>query len=207
MGGPGSGMGMRFNTHRTKAFVQERKSISTRIFDFKTMQIVPEKGFEVSLHGVSTLVLPNRMEIYYGSGADAKVLRIPFAQTRTNYGNSRFWMRCPNPMCQRRCGKLYLCRFSDGLPAFFCRKCLKLAYRSQNRTLLDRMIDKKWAIIERLKADSDCIWNKPKCMHWKTFNRLKELVETLDREIMLRGYAKFCDLKGFKSASEEWFAV
>jgi hypothetical protein len=174
------------------------------MFPFKTMQMVPEKGVEVSLHGVNTLVLPSRMEIYYGSGADAKVLRIPFAQSETNYGNSRYWMRCPNPMCQRRCGRLYLYRFPDGLPAFFCRKCLKLVYRSQNRTHMDRMIDKKWDLIHRLGADSDFIYDKPKWMHWKTFYRMKEEVETLDRTIMLQGAAMFSHLKGFEMFSESF---
>ncbi len=197
MGGCGSGMGMRFNTHRTKAFVQERQSINSHMFPFKTMQKIPEKGVEVSFYGVNTLVLPNRMEILYGSGPSPLVLRIPFAQSSTNYGNSRYWMLCPNPECQKRCGKLYLCRFSDG-SAFFCRKCLNLAYRSQNRTLIDRMIDKKWAIIHRLKADSDCIWEKPKWMHWKTFYRLREEVRTLEMEIMRLGHVKFCGIKGSK---------
>ncbi len=207
MGGQGSGLGMRFNTHRTKAFVEERKSISTRMFVFKTMQKIPDQGISIDLHGVNTLVMPDHIKICHNNGHDMRALRISLAQSKTNYGNSRYWMRCPNPECQKRCGKLYLCRLADGMPVFLCRTCLNLAYRSQNKTLLDRMIDKKWAIIRQLKADSDCIWNKPKCMHWKTFNRLKERVETLDREIMLRGYAKFCGPKGVKDASEEWFTV
>ena len=133
---------------------------------------------------------------------DAQVVRIPFAQTAVNYGNTRYWIHCPLPKCQRRCGRLYLCRISDGVYAFICRKCLNLAYRSQNKGILDRMIDKKWNLIHKLEGDSNWDFNKPKWMHWKTFYRMKEEVETLDRIIILCGAAKFSHLKGCEMFSE-----
>jgi hypothetical protein len=207
MGGRGSGMGMRFNTQRTKAFVQERKSISARMFTFKTMQKIPLQGISIVLHGVNILVTSTHMEIGRASGVVMRTLRIPLAQSKANYGNTRFWMTCPHQQCQRRCEKLYLCKLPDGVPLFLCRMCLNLAYSSQNQTFLDRMIDKKWAIIGRLKSESEFICNKPKRMHWKTFCRLKEEVEILDREIMRLWHSKFHGLKGCEKSALDCFRV
>ncbi len=169
------------------------------MFLFKIMQKLPEQGIEIPIHGLKVLVLRSHMEIRYVSEDNTRILRIQFVQSKANYGNSRYWMRCPNPKCLRRCGKLYLYRLSDGMPVFVCRTCLNLAYRSQNKTALDRLIDKKWAIIRKLGADSDLILDKPKWMHWKTFYRLRDQIEALHEELMIRGIAKFSGLKGFAS--------
>ncbi len=194
MGGAGSGMGIRFNTHRTKSFVQEHKSISARSFQFRDMQKLRSDGTKVQFHGISAQVMSSHMEIRHGSGENMKTLRIQFALSRTHYGNFRYWMRCPDRQCQRRCGKLYLCQDPEGMPLFICRTCLKLVYRSQNKTGMDRLIDKMWATIHKLGADSTGIYDKPKWMHWKTFNRLKGRVETLDRAILMNGVAMFSHL-------------
>lgn len=200
MGGPGSGMGIRWNTHRTKGFVSQRKAISARMLVFKTMQQIPEQGVKIDLQGINTVVKPTGIEIPQGAGESAWTLRISFAQTKTNYGNCRYWLRCPSPKCQRRCGKLYLQRWSDGTSAFLCRKCLNLAYHSQNKTQMDRMIDKKWALIRKLGAEDSFIHTKPKWMHWKTFNRLKGQVEALDEAITFGGFVKFSVLPGFANS-------
>ena len=59
--------------------------------------------------------------------------------------------------------KLYLTR--QGY--FFCRKCLDLAYVTQNRSRLDRIIDKKWELIHKLGGESSFVSDsqKPKGMH------------------------------------------
>ncbi len=79
--------------------------------------------------------LPNWKEGHYA---------IAVVTTPCNYGGSRHWFLCPLPKCQRRCKKLYLC--NEGV--FIRRTCLDLAYTTQNRCKLDRIIDKKWRLIQ-----------------------------------------------------------
>lgn len=112
--------------------------------------------------------------------------------TACNYGGSRHWFLCPNPGCKRRCRKLYLNR--QGY--FFCRKCLNLAYHTQNRSKLDRIIDKKWALLRKFGADSGFLSDnlKPKGMHWKTFDSIKEQIEDLEVQAV-RGIAKWCGME------------
>ncbi|MBS0607143.1 MAG: hypothetical protein JSR57_09350 [Verrucomicrobia bacterium] len=190
MGGFGSGMGIRYNTNRKKAFVQEYKSITSRMLPYKTMQKIPSHGVQVNLHGVDALVFPSHMEIRSVNGVKELSIDIPFAKSAVNYGNSRYWMQCPNPQCRRRCGKLYLFNLK-GFSLFLCRICLNLAYKSQNETDLDRLISKKWALIRRLKSDSDIILKKPKWMQKKTFKRLLIELEELNIRISQGLVSKF----------------
>jgi hypothetical protein len=114
---------------------------------------------------------------------------IPVVITRCNYGGVRHWFLCTNPECRRRSKKLYLNR--QGI--FFCRKCLRLAYISQNRSRLDRIIDKKWALIRKLGGSSDFIAHKPKRMHQKTFDRMQEEILRLN-ELAEQGiFERFCN--------------
>lgn len=193
MGGSGSGMGIRFNTTRRKNFVEQYKSISARSFPFRAMQKIPENGIRWSAHGVDFLVLRDHLEIHHGEGENKRIFRIHFALSKGNYGNSRYWMRCPHPKCLKRCGKLYLCRTPNDMPFFLCRTCLDLAYRSQNKTALDRLIDKKWDLVHKLGANSFDIWtsDKPKWMHWKTFYKIKNKIECLHSVAEHRLFGKF----------------
>jgi hypothetical protein len=67
---------------------------------------------------------------------------------------------------------------------FLYRKCLNFAYYSQTHNKLNRIIDKKWKLIGNLGADTDCISNsqKPKGMHWKTFERIRNEIDSLDHQ-------------------------
>ncbi len=56
-------------------------------------------------------------------------------------------------------------------------------YASQQETVLDRANRKAFKLRRRLKDDGgigDCIWKKPKGMHWRTFERLKAQLEEQD---------------------------
>ena len=57
---------------------------------------------------------------------------------------------------------------------------LNLAYTSQNRSKLDRIIDKKWDLIDKLGGNSDDITQKPLGMHHKTFWRMQEEIWRLN---------------------------
>ena len=53
--------------------------------------------------------------------------------TPCNLGGVRYWFQCP--FCYRRMGVLFLFDTND----FACRKCVRLAYKSQNRRKFHRM--------------------------------------------------------------------
>jgi len=109
---------------------------------------------------------------------------VQLTYTPCNYGGKRPWFRCPNTHCGRRVGKL----FAVG-KYFLCRHCYGLAYHSQNLSEMDRLLRKAQAIRKRLGASTctcDPIISKPKGMHWKTFERLRqEALEAGNRSLIL----------------------
>jgi hypothetical protein len=91
-------------------------------------------------------------------------------------GGERVFFLCPG--CVRRAAKLYL-----DSPYFRCRRCCALPYSTQQETVLDRANRKASKLRKKLKDDGgigDPIWNKPKGMHWRTYERLKAKVEEQD---------------------------
>jgi hypothetical protein len=93
--------------------------------------------------------------------------KIELTTTPCNYGKSRYWFVCP--YCKGRKATLYL-----GNSGLACRKCYRLAYPVENKTRSNRAIDGAFKINDRLKfsGDIDCLGDKPKGMHEKTFNKL-----------------------------------
>ena len=94
---------------------------------------------------------------------------IIFDRTPCNYGGHRTWFRCP------RCGKRVALLYGAG-KLFLCRHCYDLSYGSQQEGEIDRLMRKQRKIRERLGASDilvDPILFKPKGMHQKTFNRLR----------------------------------
>lgn len=94
---------------------------------------------------------------------------VQLTQTACNYGGVRHWFRCE--YCSRRVGVLYL---SGGQCA--CRKCFKLAYKSERENSTSRLFRKADKIRCRLGWGAGIALpdgRKPKGMHWKTFNRMK----------------------------------
>ena len=88
--------------------------------------------------------------------------------TPCNFGGFRQWFVCP--VCRCGAAKLYL-----GSPYFSCRRCLKLPYRSQGETAADRARRRARKIRARLGASMNLanpIGEKPRGMHWRTFERL-----------------------------------
>jgi len=95
--------------------------------------------------------------------------RIYFQRTPCHYGGERLWFSCPQ--CHKRIAVIY----GHG-SRFLCRHCYDLPYTSQSESRLERMMRKARKIRRRLDADIDIdfpILEKPKGMHWKTYNRLK----------------------------------
>ena len=91
--------------------------------------------------------------------------------TLCHYGGQRPWFRCPG--CQRRVAVLCGCdRF------FLCRHCYRLPYTSQYETRLDRLSRKLRKLQDRIGHQHS---RKPKGMHWRTWERLRD--QTLDVEM------------------------
>ena len=89
--------------------------------------------------------------------------------TGCNLGGRRAWFLCPAQGCGRRVAILF------GGSIFACRHCHKLAYQCQRETDDDRAMRRADTIRRRLgwKAGiANPKGDKPKGMHWRTFERL-----------------------------------
>lgn len=103
------------------------------------------------------------------------VNRVPvrLAWTPCHYGGARPWFLCPR--CYRRAGRLF---YGDGWAG--CRRCLRLAYPSQNESPRDRWMRRASKLRERLGGSGsnlEPIPDKPPRMHWRTYARLVEGVQ------------------------------
>lgn len=92
--------------------------------------------------------------------------------TSCNFGGKRPWFLCPAQGCGRRVAILYC----GGI--FACRHCYQLAYPSQREAHYDRAARRVNKIRERLGWQQGVLnpkgWQKPKGMHWRTFERLNK---------------------------------
>lgn len=107
----------------------------------------------------------------YGDDPSPIEQTIMFEWTPCNYGGKRLWFCCP------RCCRRVLVVYGAGRE-FFCRHCYGLNYGSQHERSSDRLQRKARRVRERIGASNNLfepIDQKPKWMHWKTFERLYEL--------------------------------
>jgi hypothetical protein len=84
-----------------------------------------------------------------------------------NFGGRRPYFLCPE--CGRRSVKLY------GLARFLCRSCNRLAYQCQRESGSDRALRKDWKLRAKLGGEpgmSNPIPDRPKGMHWRTYNAI-----------------------------------
>ena len=131
---------------------------------------------------------------YRVGGGDWESVRqvVTLDWTPCHYGGSRPWFLCPG--CQRRVATL-CCRGKW----FLCRHCYRLPYASQCESALDRMYRRMRKIRDRLGARHTLTepvwsWQKPKGMHWQTWERLCEqervahklLAELMDARLLRR---------------------
>lgn len=107
---------------------------------------------------------------------------ISIAETDCPYGGARPWFQCPavrnGQWCGRRVGKLYL-----GQRYFVCRHCLRLAYASQSEEPMHRHNRRANKIRMALGGEPGTAAlppRKPKGMHWRTFWRKMDAIETAD---------------------------
>ena len=97
----------------------------------------------------------------------SKEYAVSLEWTPCYFGGERAWFRCPAQGCGRRVAILY------GDEIFACRHCRQLAYDSQREPTWERALTRYHAIKQKLGArPADDFPDKPKGMHWRTYNRL-----------------------------------
>ena len=111
------------------------------------------------------------------AGSDAQQ-HVRITWTACRFGGFRPWFECPD--CSSRRVKLYREYRPVGelgewrLGRAFCRRCYPLTYQSQRETWPDRRLRRAWRITKRLGSDNIEYADKPKGMHWRTYNRLMD---------------------------------
>ncbi len=179
MGGPGSGNWYRWDKRTT---LDEVKRLDVRWLH-RQGYLQPWVRATVTWHqgehetgSVRVAMVDGHLAVEYRSrrrGTEAwedvrQVITLDW--TPCHYGGQRPWFRCPG--CRRRVA--VLCGYDT---PFLCRHCSRLPYASQCETALDRGYRKARKIRTRLGASHnmmESIWRKPKGMHWRTFQRLRE---------------------------------
>ena len=111
---------------------------------------------------------------------------IEVSTTECHFGGQRLWWICPR--CRRRCAIIYLSTRS-------CRVCTGGRYRSELLSLEDRLLRKAFALRERLGQTSGGLFgffpDKPKGMHWSTYDRLVAEGEAMEKKIWNMAQVRF----------------
>lgn len=108
----------------------------------------------------------------YGEDWKSEEYPVFLNRTRCNYGGERIWFLCPARGCSRRVAILY------GGSIFACRHCYQLAYDSQREQPYSRALSRAQAIRVKLGGSpAGDFPDKPKGMHWRTYDRLCEEFE------------------------------
>lgn len=177
MGGFGSGQSWRWDA---KDVTEDHLSIDIRQWHKKGL-FEPSKTFiwrwffwgDV-IASISVLVEAHEVIIGYRKkisycATEQSVCVLDIDRTNCAYGGTRPWFLCPNKKCRRRVAIMYY------LDVFACRHCHVLRYSSQREKELDKYARKAENIRCQLGwwggiFDGD--GEKPKGMHWVTYNRL-----------------------------------
>lgn len=109
--------------------------------------------------------------------------------TECHYGGRRAWFICPAGGCGRRVAVLY------GGRIFACRKCYQLSYPSQHESPAYRALGRAQVIRQHLGGSGDMdepFPEKPKGMHWRTYNRLKRRYLWLEHSADHLALQQFC---------------
>jgi hypothetical protein len=107
-----------------------------------------------------------------------------------NFGGGRPWFVCPGAGCGRRVAILY----GQGR-YFLCRHCYDLVYECQRENEMTRALRRGQNIRERLGGSANMTKpfpEKPKGMHWETYERLWREHQEADTE-QLAGLREWLD--------------
>jgi len=193
MGGPGSGRHFHWSKQTTKEElrrldIRQLKQYcqpGVRVKGTKSWQRNGEPCGDVGFEMLEDKLILSLALVSDGKTGEGVKQTIPISRTSCNFGGYRKWFHCPR--CARRTEVLYLVHGS-----FRCRHCHNVPYSSQQEGYLDRMCRKASKIRERLYGDdsnsllfalSEPIFLKPKGLHRKTFERLKQVENRAQGEI------------------------
>lgn len=118
---------------------------------------------------------------------------IQLERTPCHFGGKQVWFRCPGRGCGRRVVMLYLTGRH-----YLCRHCCNLAYESQREGYESRAMSRAHKL--RRKLDPTGFWDegipdKPKGMHWRTYERLARVVGAADRKASLLWGNRLADIE------------
>ena len=102
----------------------------------------------------------------YSLSGEPKTQRVPILRSACTYGGSRPWLGCPH--CGARVGVLYMRR-----GGFYCRKCARVAHRSQSEDSIVRA----WRVQQKAEAKLGDNWARSKGMHSSTYEKMLEVID------------------------------
>ena len=141
------------------------------------------------------LIEPTRGGIQLTQGfGDLSSTYIRVLSTQCNYGGVRVWWSCPQ--CSSRVAVLYAGK------RFACRQCHGLTYSSQLETEWDRAVRRSEKFRSRLGWEAGILkgeGEKPKGMHWTTFQKLK----AQHRQQVTSTLASLAALRPFRSLARD----
>jgi hypothetical protein len=178
MGGSGSGRRWHYSAKNTTEGYQ---SIDVRWLKREGMlslganrRITWSRGGEIT-GSINVRSEPDRVILDYRQrdhGGEWRAENYPVNLTTTpcHIGGERPWFLCPARGCGQRVAVIY------GGGIFACRKCHQLAYPSQSENPVDRAVRRADRLRARLGWPGGVLegagWDKPKGMHWRTYERL-----------------------------------
>jgi len=190
MGGPGSGNWCRWSTRplvesgltldinrliRQRSIALGARSKGTLAWStVDDGERVASIGYEANLNDPENAW----MRLHYKRGDKPEDYTVRLTTTRPNYGGLRWWFICPAKGI--RTAKLYLAAGGDW---FASRQAYGMAYRSQNEASHDRQATRAHQLRRKLGGTAgfdEPYPEKPKGMHWKTYNRICDEIEWLE---------------------------
>jgi hypothetical protein len=222
MGGPGSGRGYRWHPGGTKDRVEDCHVIDLAswrragLFYPGAAIITRWSRGDRETGSICTFVFADHVTLSYtrtnrdGTKEDVSY-PVRFTYTPCHYGGQRAWFVCPGVRggvpCRRRVAKLYL------LSRYFvCRHCLDLTYESRVEKPHYRALHKAQAIRRRLGGSASMIEPfppKPKGMHWRTYQRLRDAHDAADLQSCLEAERYFLKvdrwLDRLQQSCKSWF--
>lgn len=132
----------------------------------------------IDVHAESPASVRLRYQAKTAGQLEQKDYRVSIVWTPCHLGGERAWFLCP--CCSRRVAKLF------GGAVFACRHCWNLNYASQQASKRDRASDRSWTLRQALGCDHGFMClpaeyiQKPKGMHWRTFEKKLEQIKQVD---------------------------
>jgi hypothetical protein len=134
----------------------------------------------------------NRIDLHFrckrADSSDWKLVEqsLPIVWTACALGGRRPWFLCTAASFGARCGRRVAKIYLGASLIFACRHCYGLAYTSQFESSFHRDIAKAMKIRMQLGGSPslfDPFPNKPKGLHWSTYERLRNKHDASERRL------------------------